>query len=51
MEPVTLEWLSEVAPEMLDIEDSKLGGYVKQRGIEVGATIYILCGSRYTGGK
>lgn len=51
MEPITLEWLAEVAPEILDIEDSKPGGYVKQRGIEIGGGCYLMCDRKWTGNK
>lgn len=47
MEEITLEWLAEVAPEMLDVEDSKPGEYMKlSRGIEVGGC-YLMCCKRY----
>lgn len=47
-EPITLEWLSEVAPRMLNVEDDKPGGYATKRGIEVGgpSCCYIMCGKR-----
>ena len=49
MEPITLEWLAEVAPEMLDIDDDKPGGYVKQRGISIGGGCDLRCDRKWTG--
>jgi hypothetical protein len=53
MEEITLEWLAEVAPEMLDVEDSKPGEYMKlSRGIEVGGGgCYLMCCKHYVENK
>ena len=49
MEDITLEWLAEVAPAMLVVEDDEPGGYAKERGIEVGGGCYLICGRRWNG--
>lgn len=50
-EPLTLEWLAEVAPLLLVVEDDEPGKYAKKRGIEVGGSscCYLLCGRKRAG--
>lgn len=49
MEEITLEWLSEVAPEMLDVEDDEPSGYSRNHGITVSSSCNLICGRRWNG--